>query len=126
MIAWMLVLVLAQEPAKAADSPPPKPEKKPVYTALIGGDVVTVTKGVLKGGTVLLKDDKIHKIGPAVDLPEGTVKIDVTGKRVLPGFVASVAHNLGLSTGTGKIADALDPFHESIKLALAGGLTTAF
>jgi imidazolonepropionase-like amidohydrolase len=126
MIAWMLCLVLAQEAAKPAEAAPPKPEKKPVYTALVGGDVVTVTKGVLKGGTVLLKDDKIFKVGPAVDLPEGTVKIDVTGKRVLPGFVATVAHNLALSGGSGKIADLLDPFSESVKLALAGGVTTAF
>jgi imidazolonepropionase-like amidohydrolase len=126
MIAWMLCLVLTQEAAKPAEAAPPKPEKKAVYTALVGGDVVTVTKGVLKGGTVLLKDDKIFKVGVAVDLPEGTTKIDVSGKRILPGFVAVLAHNLGLSTGTGKIADALDPYSESIKLALSGGLTTAF
>jgi imidazolonepropionase-like amidohydrolase len=126
MIAWMLCLVLTQEAAKPAEAAPPKPEKKPVYTALVGGDVVTVTKGVLKGGTVLLKDDKIFKIGPAVELPEGTTKIDVSGKRVLPGFVAALAHGLGLSPGSGKIADALDPFNESVKLALAGGVTTAF
>ncbi|HVE39228.1 MAG TPA: amidohydrolase family protein [Planctomycetota bacterium] len=126
MIAWMLCLVLTQEPAKPAEAAPPKPEKKAVYVALVGGDVVTVTKGVLKGGTVLLKDDKIFKVGAAIDLPEGTTKIDVSGKRVLPGFVAALAHSLGLSTGTGKIADALDPFQESLKLALAGGVTTAF
>jgi imidazolonepropionase-like amidohydrolase len=126
MIAWMLCLLLTQEAAKPAEAAPPKPEKKPVYIALVGGDLETVTKGVLKGGTLLIKDDKIYKVGPAVELPEGTTRIDVTGKRVLPGFVATVAHNLGLSAGTGKIADALDPFHESIKLALAGGITTAF
>jgi imidazolonepropionase-like amidohydrolase len=126
MIAWMLCLVLTQEPAKPTEAPAPKPEKKAVYTALVGGDVITVTKGVLKGGTLLLKDDKIFKIGPALELPEGATKIDVSGKLVLPGFVAAVAHNLGLSTGTGKIADLLDPFQESVKLALAGGITTAF
>src|SRR5436190_28261 len=116
--ALIVSLLLAQAPAKE--------EKKPVYTALVGGDVHTVTQGVLKGGTLLLKDDKIFKIGPAVELPEGTVRIDVTGRRVLPGFVAALAHNLGLSTGAGKIADALDPYSESIKLALAGGITTAY
>jgi imidazolonepropionase-like amidohydrolase len=125
--AWMLSLILLQEPPKPVPAEAaPKAEKKSVYTAIVGGDVYTVTQGVMKGGTILLKDDKIFKIGPAVDLPEGTTKIDVTGKRVLPGFVAVVAHNLGLSTGGGKIADALDPFSESIKLALSGGITTAY
>ena len=116
-----------QEPPKPAPAPAPAaPEKKSVYTALVGGDVHTVTKGVMKGATVLLKDDKIFRIGTNVDLPEGTTKIDVTGKRVLPGFVAAVAHGVGLSTNQGKIADALDPFSESVKLALAGGVTTVF
>lgn len=120
--AWILSFLLLQAPPKPAAPAAPAP----VYTALVGGDVYTVTQGVMKGGTVLLKDDKIFKIGIAVELPEGTTKIDVTGKRVLPGFVAPTAHNLGVSTFSGKIADALDPFSESIKLALAGGITAAY
>jgi imidazolonepropionase-like amidohydrolase len=119
MIASLVVLSLVLQT-------PPKEEKKPVYTALVGGDLETVTQGVLKGGTLLIRDDKIFKIGPAVELPEGTQKIDVSGKRVLPGFVAASARNLGLSPAAGKIADALDPFSESIKLALAGGITSAY
>jgi len=116
------LLILSVLLAQAA----PKEEKKPVYTALVGGDVHTVTQGVLKGGTIVFKDDKIFKIGPAVDLPEGTVKISAAGKRVLPGFIAALARNLGTSPAPGKIADALDPFSESIKLALAGGITSAY
>jgi imidazolonepropionase-like amidohydrolase len=129
MIAAVVLAVLfAQDPPKPPPpaTPAPVPEKKAVYTALIGGDVHTVTQGVMKGGTVLLKDDKIFKIGTSVDLPEGTTKIDVTGKRVLPGFVAALAHGVALSTSQGRIADALDPFSETLKLALAGGVTTAY
>ncbi|HEX7901327.1 MAG TPA: amidohydrolase family protein [Planctomycetota bacterium] len=99
-------------------------QAKPV--ALTGGDVHTVTQGVHKGGTVLVKDGKIARVGTGFELPEGTVRIDVTGKRVLPGFIAARATGLGAGGGQGKIADALDPFHESIKVALAGGLTSAF
>lgn len=95
-------------------------------TALTGGDVYTVTKGVQKGATVLVQDGKIKRVGTAFELPEGTVKIDVTGKRVLPGFVAAQARGLGVAGGPGKIADGLDPFHESIKVALAGGVTSAY
>ncbi|HVR87184.1 MAG TPA: hypothetical protein VMU54_22855, partial [Planctomycetota bacterium] len=118
MIVALLLSLLLQTP--------PKEEKKPVYTALVGGDLETVTQGVLKGGTLLIRDDKIWKIGPAVELPEGAVRIDVSGKRVLPGFVAASARNLGVTPAAGKIADALDPFSESIKLALAGGITSAY
>lgn len=111
-----LVLLLLQEPPKPAE-----------YTAIVGGDVYTVTRGVLKGGTVLLKGDKIHRVGAAVDLPEGAKKIDATGKRVLPGFVGASARGIALGFGgSGKVSDGLDPFHESIKLALAGGLTSVF
>ena len=128
--ALVLSILLSQEPPKPATPPapppPPAPEKKAVYTALVGGDVHTVTQGVMKGGTVLLKDDKIFRIGTSVDLPEGTTKIDVTGKRVLPGFIGAVAHGIGLSTSQGKIADALDPFSESVKLALSGGVTSIY
>lgn len=119
-----------KEAAKPFESPKPpeapKPENKPVYTALVGGDVYTVTQGVVKSGTVLLKDDKIHRVGVSVDLPEGTTKIDVTGKRVLPGFVAVSSRGLGLHASSGgKVSDALDPFSDSIKIALAGGVTCA-
>jgi len=128
IVGLLLALVLLQDPPKpaASEAPAAKPEKKPVYTALVGGDVHTVTQGVMKGGSVLLKDDKIFRIGQNLDLPEGTIRIDVTGKRVLPGLIAVSAHGLGLSNAPGKIADALDPFSESIQLALAGGITSAF
>lgn len=99
-------------------------QAKPV--ALTGGDVYTVTKGTQKGATVLIKDGKILRVGTGFELPEGTVKIDVQGKRVLPGFIAAQARGLGVAAGSGKIADAVDPFHESIKVALAGGVTSAY
>lgn len=125
-LALALALLLAQDPPKEPAKPAEaKPEKKAVYTALVGGDVYTVTKGVFKNGIVLIKDDKIHRVGASVELPEGTVKIDVTGKRVLPGFVAVNARGLGVQPTAGKVSDALDPFSEGIKLALAGGITSA-
>jgi hypothetical protein len=115
-----LVLVLQE--------PPKKEEPKPVFTALVGGDIYTVTKGVVKGGTLLLKDDKIHRVGVALELPEGTTRIDAEGKRILPGFVAAGARGLGVGFGGGggKIADSVDPFQDSLRLALAGGVTSAF
>jgi len=105
---------------------PPQEEKKPVFVALVGGDIQTVTQGVMKGGTLLIRNDKIHKIGAVVEIPEEATRIDVRGKRVLPGFVAPYARSLGITPASGKVADALDPYSESIRLALAGGITCAY
>lgn len=115
-LALIVLALLAQETPK-----------KPVYVALVGGDVYTVTKGTLKGATVLIKDGKIHKVGHNLTLPEGTTVHDVKGRRVLPGFV--VAHGRGLGVagwGGGKISDSLDPYAESVKMALASGITTTY
>ena len=50
--------VLAQTPSdKPADTSPPKPPDPVV--AIVGGDIWTVTKGVVKGGTVIIKGTKI-------------------------------------------------------------------
>jgi hypothetical protein len=78
----------------------------------------------MKGGTVLLKDDKNLQDRPSPSSFREDVKIDVTGQASLPGFVAPWPTASASRPVTGKIADALDPFHESIKLALAGGITT--
>jgi imidazolonepropionase-like amidohydrolase len=122
----LLALLLAQDPAKPAEK---KPEpKKTSWVALVGGDVDTVTKGLLKGATLLLKDGKIHRIGTEVEIPEGAERHDVKGKRVMPGFIACNARGLGVSgfASSAKIADAVDPYQEQIKLALASGITAAY
>lgn len=119
-VTLILLALLAQETKK-------EEPKKPVYVALVGGDVYTVTKGTLKGATVLIKDGKIHKIGHGITLPEGTTVHDVKGKRVLPGFVVAHGRGLGIAGwGGGKISDSLDPYAETVKLALASGITTSY
>ncbi len=100
-------------------------ESDPVYVSLEGGDVYTVTKGTIRGATVLIKDDQIHRIGRNLVLPEGTTRYDVSGKRVLPGFVSVESYGLGVS-GSGILSDSLDPYDENIKLALSSGVTSAF
>lgn len=94
--------------------------------AVTGGDVHTISRGVLKGATVWVKDGKIHRIGQNLDLPAGLPKVDAKGRPVLPGFVAAYARGIGLSGANGKIADSWDPYAESVKLALAGGVTSFF
>jgi imidazolonepropionase-like amidohydrolase len=123
----LLAILAAAGSGARQETPKPVAARVPVYVALVGGNVHTMTQGVLKGATVLFKDAKIHRIGNDLDLPEGTKKFDVAGKNVLPGFVAATARGLGITGGNiQKIADSLDPYQETMKLALAAGITSAY
>lgn len=128
--------------APAASKPAPKAAVKPGdgMTAIVGGDVYTVTREIIRGGTVLLKDGKITAVGLDLPVPDGAKIIDAKGKTVTPGFVALSASNLAvrsLGGGAGggppgqggarpaKFADALNPFDRNIKFCLGVGITTA-
>lgn len=104
-----------------ADKPPAPPEP---ITAIVGGEVWTVTKGVIHGGTVIIKGTKIDKVGKDLPIPPGAKVIDAKGKVVMPGLVAVQGTGGFVSSGQGQIKDALDPFNLSVSLALATGITT--
>ena len=110
-----------KEPGKD-EKAPEKPEESP-YLAVLGGDVYTVSDEVIPGGTVLIKKDRILKVGRDVRLPEGARTLDASGMRVYPGLVAVNAN--GLIAGGNKARDSFDPFTLNVDLGLAGGLTTA-
>lgn len=135
-LGLLAALLLVPLPAAAQDAPPksdtpakptapPKPAEP--ITCIVGGDVWTVTKGVLKGGTVLMQGTKILKVGgPDLKVPDGAKVIDARGKIVTPGFIVT---NASLGSGGltgGQIKDSLDPFSLSISLALSSGITSAY
>ncbi len=60
--------------------------------ALKGGRIITITKGVIEGGTILIENGKIKAVGKEVTIPSGTEVIDVTGKVVMPGIVDPHTH----------------------------------
>ena len=95
-------------------------------TAIRGGDLYTITGGIIKNGTILIKDGKISDIGQNIEIPEKAKVIEARGKVVMPGLVAVNAEVgvIGYPNIT-KIADSLDPFEFSVSLALASGITTA-
>jgi imidazolonepropionase-like amidohydrolase len=95
-------------------------------TAIRGGDLYTITNGIIKNGTILIKDGKISDIGQNIEIPKDAKVIDASGKVVMPGLVA-VNAEVGVIgyPGIEKIADSLDPFEFSVSLALASGVTTA-
>lgn len=121
----------AAEPAKVA---------KGKVLAIVGGDVVTVTHEVIRGGTVLVKDGKILRVGQDVPVPAGATVLDAKGKYVTPGFVALSMSGVGVratAAGIGgpapapgapgrttKLADQLDPYDRSMKFCLGVGITT--
>jgi len=103
-----------------------EPAEDPI-TAIRGGDVYTITSGVIRNGTILIKDGRIWKMGRGLSVPKDAKVIEAKGKIVLPGLVA-IRGELGVS-GYGsmpKLADALDPFHQSVSFALASGVTSVY
>jgi imidazolonepropionase-like amidohydrolase len=101
--------------------------------ALRGGTVLTVTKGTIENGTVILRDGKIAAVGANLSIPAGAQIVDTTGQFVTPGLIDAHSHiandaiNEGgttVSSMTG-MEDVLDPTDINIYRDLAGGLTTA-
>ena len=62
--------------------------------ALRGGTVLPMDdrRTVLENADVLLVGERIEAVGPALDVPEGTVEIDATGGIVLPGMIDTHRH----------------------------------
>ncbi len=121
----------AEKPAEAAKAPEP-------LTAIVGGDIWTVTKGVIKSGTLIIKGSKIDKVGgPELKAPEGAKVIDATGRVVAPGFIVPAGGGGGgfgggggggglIRGGGGRIKDSLDPYAMPLSLALATGITSSY
>lgn len=101
-----------------------KPKKEVV--AVIGGDIITVTRERIRKGTILIEDGKIVGLGQNLQIPDNAVRIDATGKTITPGFVAISMTGVGTSGGqsSGRLSDQLNPFDRNIQLALGVGITT--
>lgn len=132
-LVFVAPLCLAQEPAKKDD----RPKEKSKVVAIVGGDVHTITHEVIRGGTVIVRDGRIQKVGQDLAIPEGAEVIDAKGMHVTPGFVAVSMAGVGLRgaggpggggggarAGNARLADSLDPFDRNIKFCLGVGITT--
>ena len=107
---------------------------RPSVVAIRGGTILTVTRGTIENGTIVLRDGRIAAIGgPGTDIPSGAEVVDAKGRFVTPGIIDAHSHiaaesiNEGgttVSSMTG-IEDVLDPTDVSIYRDLAGGLTVA-
>ena len=102
--------------------------------AIRGGTVLTVTRGTIQNGVVVLRDGKIAAVGGAnTAIPAGADIVEAKGRYVSPGIIDAHSHiaaesiNEGgttVSSMTG-IEDVLDPTDIAIYRDLAGGLTVA-
>lgn len=117
-----------------------KPQIENWYLAVTGADIYTGTGEVLRDGRLLAKNGKIVAIGyeeveipgmdywADVDPAERTFVVrhidasKIPGARVYPGLVAITSSGL-LGTG-GDVRNSINPFHRSMVLGLAAGITT--
>lgn len=97
-----------------------------------GGRILTVTKGTIESGDILVRNGKIVQIAPSINAPNGFKVIDAKGKVVMPGIVDAHIHRGILSTNEGsdsivaevRMGDVLQPSAKAVWQALAGGETS--
>jgi imidazolonepropionase-like amidohydrolase len=144
MIRYAVILVvlpiILSGSLSAHDYIPGAKQDAPVL--LVGGDVYTVSGGILRETDVLFEDGRITQIGPLLKPPGGKCEIiDVTGMRVYPGLIAPNT-SLGLVeigavratvdvTEVGQITPevkayiAYNPDSEILPTVRSNGITTA-
>ncbi|MBV9611676.1 MAG: amidohydrolase [Acidobacteriaceae bacterium] len=96
--------------------------------------VLTVTKGSIENGSVLIENGKVAAVGTNLSAPADATVVDATGKFLMPGIIDCHSHTAiegGVNEGTlsdssmVNIKDVLDPFDINIYRGLAGGLTVS-
>jgi imidazolonepropionase-like amidohydrolase len=96
--------------------------------------VLTITKGTIQHGSILVRDGKIAEVGTNISAPAGANVIDATGLFVMPGIIdchSHIAIQGGVNEGSvsdssmANILDVLNPADPDIYRDLAGGVTVA-
>jgi len=105
----------------------------PSVVAIRGGTILTVTRGAIPNGTIVLRDGKIAAVGATVSIPAGADVVDAAGKFISPGIIDCHSHIAADSINEGgttvssmtAIEDVFDPSDIDVYRDLAGGVTTA-
>ena len=95
--------------------------------------ILTVTKGTINNGSILIRDGKIAAVGTNVAAPADATVLDAAGKFVMPGIIDCHSHIIAEAINEGSVSvssmvgigDVLNPEDVAIYRALAGGVTTA-
>jgi imidazolonepropionase-like amidohydrolase len=130
--AWFVLAVLPVGTASLGAARA-APDEAPAVIAITHATILTVTRGTVTDGTVVLRDGRIAAVGAHVAVPDGARVVDASGRFVSPGIIDEHSHiaadsiNEGgttVSSMTG-IEDVFDPTDIDIYRDLAGGVTTA-
>ncbi|MGA7414562.1 MAG: amidohydrolase [Bryobacteraceae bacterium] len=107
----------------------------PAQSILIkNATVLTVAKGTIQNGSVLIQNGKIAAAGKNISAPAGATVVDATGKFLMPGLIDCHSHtavegsvNEGSVSDSSmvNIVDVINPYDINIYRALAGGLTVS-
>jgi imidazolonepropionase-like amidohydrolase len=100
---------------------------------LQGGRILTVTRGAVERGDILIRSGKIAAIGTNLRAPAGVRVIDVRGRVVMPGLIDAHSHRTSDGTNEGadsitsevRILDVLNAQSRTTWQALASGHTAA-
>ena len=112
--------------------------------ALKGGRILTAAGPIYDPGILIVADGKILDVGPVgkTTVPKEARVVDVSGKVIIPGLVDTHSH-LGVYSrpaveansdgnemtgpvqGIVRALDSLNPYDPGIRMANAGGVTTA-
>jgi imidazolonepropionase-like amidohydrolase len=104
----------------ALAGPTDPPAQSDAVTAFVGVTVIPMDRERrLAGQTVLVRGDRIVEIGPSarVKVPEGSARVDGSGKYLIPGLAEMHAHIPG-----GQASDSA--VERTLFMYVAGGLTT--
>ena len=100
--------------------------------AIRNATILTITRGDIQNGTILIRNGKITAVGANVAIPAGVKTIDGTGKFVMPGVIDAHSHaalengiNEGSESVTPEVQVQLRNDDPVIYRALAGGVTAA-
>src|SRR5262245_40276409 len=134
---WILVGLLSAAVTSSALS-----QEKPI--AFVGARIHTAAGAPIPTGTLVVHKGKVVAVGPSgeVQVPDGATVVDVANREIIPGLVdthshvgifsrPSVSSNSDGNEASGPVQpglralDAINPDDPGIRMAVAGGVTTA-
>jgi imidazolonepropionase-like amidohydrolase len=108
------IAVLASLVASAQSTPPAERT-----FALRGARLLTVSRGEIPGGVLVVKDGKIVAAGPAAEvaIPPGATIVDAAGATITPGLIDAHSHiGLGASGGETEDNEGSDPVTPQLRV----------
>jgi imidazolonepropionase-like amidohydrolase len=143
-IASQLTTLTAQQMAPYPASESPGTIHSDHALVVRGAKIYPISGSPIDNGVLVVRGGKVEAVGPSssIAIPADAYVIDATGKILMPGIVDSHSHigiignppvaaNVDANEGSGPLQpqlraiDAINPATAGIRIATAGGITTA-